>query len=631
MCGICGIAFNDFNTLAEETRIESMMKMLVHRGPDEEGKVINPGAALGFRRLSIIDLETGNQPFSNEDKSIFTVCNGEIYNFRELTNRLKGLGHHFRSSSDAEVIVHLYEEYGPDFVKHLRGMFAIALWDTGHRELLLARDRLGIKPLHYALTPEGILFASEQKAILADPSVSRDLDVNALRDVFSFGFIPGDQTLFKKIRRMPPACLARFKKGRVRLETYWQLDLNSEASGEEKKYKEGDWAALVREKFTESVKSHLMSDVPVAAWLSPGIDSSAIVATMKRLGQMPAETFTLQCEDPSADEVSDNPVLSNFPGFQDIPNRLVTLKRENLGLVEKVVWHEEDPFTSATEFASMTLAQAAGKDYKVVMTGEGSDEVFGGYTWYPAQKLLKSFLYLPHSIRKLMTSYPGFRNRRPGASGFLLVPERELGLQHFRAMIGCPTYQWEGDSIFSPGIRAEINSSKADLLARDHIIPGKSGFRRIQANDFSYRLPNMITHHLDRCSMAFGLEARVPFLDHQFVELCAKIPDKLKLKILREKNILRQAIKNDLPAEIVRRRKRGMGSPFANWMSGALPEIAEESFSENSLRESGYFDAASVRRFLREHRSGFRNHGKILMGVLGVQVWDRVIRRMSVS
>ncbi|MFH1964790.1 MAG: asparagine synthase (glutamine-hydrolyzing) [Acidobacteriota bacterium] len=631
MCGICGIAFNDFNALADETRIKTMMRMIVHRGPDEEGLVISPGAAMGFRRLSIIDLATGNQPISNEDKSVFTVCNGEIYNYRELTARLKGLGHRFRSTSDAEVIVHLYEEYGSDFVKHLRGMFAIALWDTKRRELLLIRDRLGIKPLHYAVSSEGILFASEQKAILADSSVRRDMDTTALRDIFSFGFVPGNQTLFKDIRRIPPASLMRFKQGEFNIETYWKLDLNRESGKAEKKLSERDWAGLVREKLTESVESHLVSDVPVAAWLSPGIDSSAIVATMRRLGRMPAETFTMQCEDPAADETAENPVLNRYQGFRDIPNRLITLKKTDFNLMPEVVWHGEDPFTSATEIASTVLSRETGKDYKVVLTGEGSDEVFGGYTWYRIQKLLKPFLYLPVSFRRILTSFQGLRDRRPGATGFLSVSDPGIDLDHFSSMTGCSSYYQAGNAFFTPEIMRKIENSEQNHLLRHHIIPGNSGFRRIQASDFAYRLSNVITHHLDRSSMAYGLEARVPFLDHLFVEQCTLIPDKLKLKMFCEKYILRQAMKDDLPAAIVRRRKRPMSAPFADWLRGPLPEFAIVDLSEKSLKATGYFEAACVRGFLKEHQSGRMNHGRILTGILGVQVWDRLLRKMKVS
>ncbi len=605
--------------------------MLAHRGPDEEGLIIKPGAALGFRRLSIIDLETGNQPFSNEDGSIFTVCNGEIYNYQELRTRLDGMGHRFRSRSDSEVIVHLYEQYGLDFVKHLQGMFAIAVWDTAKRELLLARDRFGIKPLHYAVTAEGILFASEQKAILVDPSVERDVDVAAMESLFSFGFVTGDQTLFRNVRRVPPAALMRFSRGGISKDTYWKLDLGRELDSSEKRMTERDWAQMVRESLAESVKSHLMADVPVAAWLSPGIDSSAIVATMRRLGHMPAETFSLQCEDPAADEIARNPVLSSFPGFRDIPNQLVTLKRSDLNLIGEAVWHGEEPFTSATEIASMILSRACGSDYKVVLTGEGSDEVFGGYSWYMAQKVLKPFLHIPHVLREIMMKWPGFQNSHPGAAGFLSVPDRNIGLAHYRGMLGCPTYHREKHLLFSPKTMEAIRNGEPASMTRDHVIPGGTGFRVFQSFDLNYRLSNVITHHLDRSSMSRGLEARVPFLDHLFVERCARIPDRLKLKMVREKHILREAMKGDLPAEIIRRRKKPMGAPFAKWMRGDLPEIISDALSNDALVTSGYFNPSEVHRYLREHRSGRVNHGRILTGILGVQIWDRVMRRMESS
>lgn len=628
MGGICGIAFRDDQVLGQRSRIEAMVGHLSHRGPDAQGIVNLPGISLGFRRLGIIDLAAGSQPFANEDRTVHSVCNGEIYNFRELADYLQNLGHHFRSRSDAEVIVHLYEEHRLDFVKHLRGMFAIAIWDESCRELILARDRLGIKPLHYALTEEALLFGSEQKAILSDPSVPRKLDVSALQTVFSFGFVAGNQTLIEKIHRVPPASLVRYKSGSLSVQTYWSLDLSSSGNGGPGKMKELDWVDALGEKLTESVRSHLVSDVPVAAWLSPGVDSSTIVAIMRELGESPVETFTLRSEHPSFDEVRSHPVLSSFPGFQDIPNQTVHLANRDFELMPEALWYGEDPFSSATEIASLVLSRETGKNYKVILTGEGSDEVFGGYSWYRAEKLLSPFLFFPFFLRKLLKHSAWLRDRRPGATGYLITPGRETTLNHFLAMIRCHTFSYFGNRLFSPWIRERLGKENY-LPFREHIIPGSSGFRTVQAGDLAYRLPDAITHHQDRATMAHGLEARSPFLDHELVEFCAAIPDELKLKGLQEKYILRRMVQNLLPSQVAWRRKRPMGVPFVEWLRGPLPDFAQEALSAECLRKVGYFDPQVVRAFLEEHRSGFRNHGRILAGILEVQVWDQVIRQMK--
>jgi asparagine synthase (glutamine-hydrolysing) len=609
-----------------------MTDMLAHRGPDDRGTLLAPGIALGFRRLGIIDLESGNQPLENEDGSIAVVCNGEIYNYLELMKELRGRGHRFRSACDAEVIVHLYEDEGERCLERLRGMFGLAIWDGVRKELILARDRLGIKPLHYALTTEGICFASEQKAILLHPDVSRDPDFRAMRSMFALGFVCGERTLFSGIRRVLPGQMLRFRQGAVAARSYWQLDLAGSDDGADR-LGARDWVRCVRDKLAETVRIHLRSDVPVGAWLSPGIDSSAIVRLMRDNAATSFETFTLACDDPAADETHRHPTLNHYPGFRDIPNTLVEFGLEDFERLPRAVWHCEDPFTSGVEIPRLVLSERSARAYKVVLTGEGADEIFGGYPWFRTEKLLRPFGALPVALRRWVASKSFLSRRWPGACNILSGGGGPLTLDRYGAFIGPPTFPQKGSALFSPQVRERLpgSPSASDPEPARRIRAGKSPFAQLQALDLHYRLPDAVTQHLDRGSMAHALEARVPFLDHELVELCARIPPELQLRGFREKSILRDAMKPDLPAPIVRRRKRAMSAPYASWLRAPLPEFAHEMLSERALGQKGYFDAFEVQALLREHRSRRADHGRILMGVLGVQLWDTLLRNMSAS
>jgi asparagine synthase (glutamine-hydrolysing) len=626
MCGICGFAGWESEAGIQRGLLTEMKSVLAHRGPDGDGIHVDREIGLGIRRLGIIDLDTGEQPLYNEDQSVALVCNGEIYNYLELSDALKGRGHRFASRSDAEVAAHLYEEFELRFVEHLRGMFALALWDSSRRRLVLARDRVGIKPLHYVLTPDGRLyFASEQKAILKAGEIGREPDTAALRDLFLYGFIRGDRTLFSQIKKLPPAHLLVFENGRSRLVRYWQLpeteDSDSQGFGAEA------WAERLLDKLEETVRLHLRSDVPVGAWLSAGVDSSGITALMCRLGAPPEAAFSLLFEGIPRDEISRFRTLDRYPGFPLEVIR-VAAPLDSLRLLPESVWHVEDPFTAGVDIARLILADATAARTKVVLTGEGADEVFGGYWWYRWNRLLSPLSRLPRPLAGVVANR-FVRRRWPGGCQPILF-RSESELDWFQRFVGPPwVHEW-WSLIFRPEMLREFERAERVERENQRALPfGGLSFSELQRYDLTLRLPNAVVHHLDRASMARSVEARVPFLDHELMELAAGIPHSLKVRGFTEKYILRRALGGVLPRQICWRRKAALTPPFSRWLREPLPGFARELLSGESLRKKGLFDRLGVQKLLRLHLEGAMDAGRILMTVLGVQLWDELFRQRT--
>lgn len=624
MCGICGIAPFDGTRPVESAALRRMAGSMVHRGPDSDGFHHEPGIGLGIRRLSIIDLVTGDQPISSEDGTVTVVCNGEIYNFTELRHELLASGHRFRTESDAEVLIHLYEDYGEEFLQRLRGMFGLALWDRRHRTLLLARDRFGIKPLHYTLHKDALYFASEQKPILAAAGIERNLDFPALRDLFSFGFVTGSKTLFRDIRRLPPGHYLVFKEGKLTIRQYWQVNFPERQSF--KSLSAGEWGEALLEKLEESVRLHLRSDVPVGAWLSSGIDSSGIASLMCRMTDRPVQTFSIAFENADFDEVTRQRTLNDFPDYR-ISNQRVVCRSGDFNLLPKALWHVEDLSTSGIEIPRMMLSELSARKVKVVLTGEGADEIFGGYGWFHADKYLRPLAVLPLFLRRLMLLGPLIPRLRPAASRIHLA-SREMNRERYRTMIGPPQpelmYQ-----IFSSETRNALKQK--DVTEETFVLPEKFGkwhpFNQLQYYEIKLRLPDFVNRGLDRTSMAHSLEARVPFLDHELVGFCAQIPPQVKMKGFNEKYVLRQALSTLLPKELVQRKKRGLKAPYEQWLRQKLPDFAEEMLSETSIKKKGYFNSDGVKDVLKGHRSGRDGYGKHLLAVLVVQLWDEIFLR----
>lgn len=624
MCGISGFAHKDPLQPIDVQMLRQMTDIIRHRGPDGKGFYEGPGAGLGFRRLSIIDLETGNQPLTNENGTLRLICNGEIYNYLELRKKLVQKGHFFRTRTDTEVIVHLYEEYGTDCLSHLRGMFAFALWDNDRQQLFLARDRLGIKPLHYAVTKNKTLyFASEQKSILIAGRICRDVNAQALEDLFTFGFILCPKTLFQNIHVVAPGHYLVYKHGEISINQYW--DLSFPQRHQRQKYSENDWAEKLCEKLKEVVSMHMRSDVPVGAWLSAGIDSSAVVSLMKNLTDVPVHTFSLAFADhPAYDEVTCQKTLDQFPGYH-LPNERVAVTQKHFDLLSKGLWHLEDPTSSANHITRMLLAKASARRYKVMLTGEGADEIFGGYPWYLFNKLCRPLAVLPESLRRLMLEVTGTVKKRPWSSSVFQAPHK-MDLNRYAQLLGSFGHDNIIGHVFSDQWRTAISDKPNNYsnLAKSDQFNHWHDFEKLQYMETKTRLSDYIVRGLDRGSMAYSLEARVPFLDHELVELCAQIPPSLKMKRLKEKYIFRKAMASHLPPEIANRKKRGLLAPSVPWLRENMPEYIKYFFSEPQLRKKGYFNPSFVRQLLNQHRAGKNNFSRALMVILNMQVWDEL-------
>jgi asparagine synthase (glutamine-hydrolysing) len=490
MCGICGVIYSDHERPVDGNMLRHMTDIMCHRGPDSNGFYAAPGVGLGIRRLSIIDLETGDQPISNENGTVTVVCNGEIYNFQELRQELIAAGHSFKTRSDVEVIVHLYEDYGVGCLNHLRGMFGFALWDARRRRLMLARDRLGIKPLLYALKNDSLFFGSELKSILVSGSIEREIDVLALKDLFTVGFVLAPNTLFSGIRQLLPGHYILYQDGTFSIHKYW--DLHFPLPGEDIPHLSAQgWAESLRAKLEESVRIHLRSDVPVGAWLSAGVDSSSVVSLMCRLSNHPIQTFSLAFENPWYDEVSRQKILKDFPGY-NLSNQQAICTTNDFELFPKAVWHCEDPFLLGIGIARMLLSQLASTKVKVVLTGEGSDEIFGGYPWFRTEKLLRPLTKLPFSMRRLITRIPAIRKRWPLASRMLLAPS-ETNLSRYKQIFNSGNPEFN-HCIFSYDLRQRlINHEDAD---NDLTLPQDfhrwHPFAQLQYYEMKVRLSNFI-------------------------------------------------------------------------------------------------------------------------------------------
>jgi len=650
MCGICGVVTADASRPIDGPMLERMTDVLRHRGPDGRGFHVAPGIGLGVQRLAIVDLETGDQPIAGEDGTIALVCNGEIYNSPELRIELEDRGHRFRTRSDVEVIVHLYEEQGVECLHRLRGMFAFALWDGRKGRAMLARDRLGIKPLHYAVTPAGLYFGSELKAVLASGCITRDVDVRALDDLFTVGFVIAPHTLLKSIRRLLPGEYLLYQGGDVSTHRYWRPRFPPRGSPLPARSAD-EWAECLLAKLDECVRIHLRSDVPVGAWLSAGVDSSGIASLARSAAGGPLQTFTLGFEDPAFDEVSDQKTLDQFPGY-DLVNERAVCRATSFELYPKAVWHTEDPSSGGIEIPRLILSEASARRVKVVLTGEGSDEIFGGYPWFRWDRLLRPLAALPLPIRRLMLLGSLVPAWQPRGSKVLTAP-RAMSLARYRDLIG-PLRADAHESLLLPEVRlagsiedsgygssdghgrSSGDGGSGESRGHDREVPwlrnedirNWTSFAQLQHYEMTVRLPDLVVHTLDRLSMAHGLEARVPFLDHELVELCAQIPPRLKLRGSEEKYILRRALRGALPPEIVRRKKRGLAAPIRGWLRGPLPPFAEDLLSPERLREKGYFVPEAVgallERYRREPQPGETSP---LLSALAIQLWDELFVR----
>ena len=633
MCGICGIFNLNLDPLAHPDPIGPMTARLVHRGPDSEGRFVRPYLALGVRRLKIIDLETGDQPLANETGSVTMVYNGEIYNFRELRHELLERGHRFRTHCDGEVVVHLYEEKGPDCLKDLNGMFAIALWDDDNRRLLLARDRAGEKPLYYWHAGGTLVFASEIKSLLEYPEVPRQPDFEAWTQYLFHGYIPAPRSAFRDIRKLPAAHRLTVENGGVSIDPYWRVSdhLRPAYAPLVNRHDEDALILELRERVRQAAISRLVSDVPLGVFLSGGVDSSTLVALMSELAPGQVNSFSISFADRSFDE---QPYSTQVARRFRTRHHMLEANTRNLGeALELMADHLDEPLADPAVLPTYLISRFARSEITVALSGEGSDELFGGYPTYIGARLADFYLRLPQALRHGVVEPLG--KRLPVSTG--AVPW-SLFLQRFLAQAETPAAErhltWFGmiapgelDQLLAagwPGLRNNAKPGPA-FAALERVLAGAQPENALAATlylDFRTYLEDDLLVKVDRASMACSLEMRTPFLDHRLVEFAAGLPVSLKLRRFQLKYVLKKAVEPWLPREIVYRQKRGFSVPIAGWMRGQLGALLEDKLNPDKLRRQGWFEPAFVARLVEEHRSGRADHRKALWTLLCFELWQ---------
>jgi asparagine synthase (glutamine-hydrolysing) len=627
MCGIAGVLFADPQRPADAAALKAMGDSIAHRGPDGEGYWQEPGVGLVHRRLSIIDLAGGAQPIGNEDGSVQVVFNGEIYNYRELRMGLEARGHRFRTQSDTEVLVHLYEDEGERLVERLRGMFAFALWDRNERRLLLARDRVGIKPLYVYRDVEKLLFGSELKAILAHPGVSRALDVAALEDYLAFGVVPAPRSIFERIEKLPAAHVLTTRAGDWRSpRRYWKLRLEPDHGPSP-----AEWQEAVRAKVDEAVRLHLIADVPVGAFLSGGLDSSAVVATCGQVAAEPVQTFSIGFQEESHSEL---------PYARRVAEQFGTRHAEEVvtpdavGLVDELTRYYDEPFADPSAVPTFLVARLARRGVKVALSGDGGDEAFGGYARY-AHDLKEASLrrWLPSWFRRLALVPAGrawpkadWLPRPLRAKTLLTNLGRDAGGAYANTLTLCrPPLRRQ---LLAPDLARSLNGHDPERTIREGhatALPDDALGGMIAA-DVAMLLPDDFLVKVDRASMAHGLEVRPPLLDHELLELAARIPSRWKVHNGETKWVFKQAYRDRLPAEVTERRKQGFEMPIDAWLRGPLRDCFESAVLDPRARAGALIDQAAARSVYRAHVRGTGRHGAVLWSLLTLARWaDRYL------
>jgi asparagine synthase (glutamine-hydrolysing) len=620
MCGITGILTRDHHDV-----VGAMTAALSHRGPDGDGFFRDSSVALGHRRLSIIDVAGGSQPIANEDGTIQMVSNGEIFNSPRLRQQLEAAGHVFRTHTDVETILHLYEDHGPDCVKHLRGQFAFAIWDSVRRRLMLARDHMGQKPLFFAQVGDQLLFASEVKALLASGLVDRRPDLNALWHYVSLRFIPDRYSLFEGIQKLPAASRLIWQDGKVEIDKYWSFNFDDKLDASE-----SEVADHLEELLLETVQMHMLSDVPVGAFLSGGIDSSLIAAMMSRVASDPISTFSIGVEEQDYNELPYARMVNEQYGL--VANERI-VKADLIHLMPRMVYHLDEP-SDPFGVGVYLVSEVAAEQVKVVLSGDGGDENFAGYDRFAGQRLVDLYCLLPdflrrHVMRRLFDLVPESFGYKSLAQKLTWVNEMSFfdnGARYAHAMSFLR---------FTPEAKAQLFTSEA----RDQIDDGDSVAKilrwfdadgvddvvdRMLYTDLNTRMPDHLLPIVDRMSMAHSLESRPPLIDHKVVEFAASIPGAMKLQGRNLKHILKVVAARYLPSELIHREKQGFGFPLGRWMRTDLQPFIRNLFAESRFIDQGIFDAGHVHGIIDEHMAGGVNHEYRLWILINLEFWHRL-------
>ncbi|MFC1585329.1 asparagine synthase (glutamine-hydrolyzing) [Fibrobacterota bacterium] len=622
MCGICGGL-----GIVDRTTLEAMCREITHRGPDEDGFFIGPDVMLGMRRLNVIDLHTGSQPIYNEDKTVVVVYNGEIYNYRELRRDLKLKGHVFTTNSDTETIVHLYEEHGTEGVSHLRGMFAFALWDSNNQRLIIARDRIGIKPLYYYVNNGTMLFASEIKSLLKCRELSRELDYSALHDYLTFMYVPAPKTIFKNVHKLLPGHMLIHEDGKLTVKKYWDLDSNESGHEENNRYNEKEAAEKLLGLMSESVEKHLVSDVPLGVFLSGGTDSGTMVALASEVSSGPLKTFCIGFEESFYDEQQNARLVAER--YRTDHHEFV-VKPPDKEKVEEIIGYFDEPFADSSAIPTYFVSKCAKELVTVALSGDGGDELFGGYGNYKADKIVSYLRRLPKAMRNMVMA---IISKIPGDSDNLAFKQQLHKLLATADLTGEHGHvSWL--SVFSHDLKKTLYRNE-DLTAQsvyDSLDQYGNYFDDRQGNDFindcvkvdiKTVLPDDYLTKVDRMSMANSLEVRVPFLDHKLLEFSASLPSDMKLRGLTTKYLLKKVMRGRLPAEILYGRKKGFSVPMNKWLKDSFSGMIDDYLSRETINRRGYFSPDFIDTLTGEHRAGIRDHTKELWTLVCFEIWHR--------
>jgi asparagine synthase (glutamine-hydrolysing) len=621
MCGIAGLwTTNDDMPVCRDT-VGRMISALHHRGPDDQGMHVSRRVGMGMTRLSIIDVSGGHQPISSEDGAVTVVCNGEIYNHDELRRELMARGHVFRTRSDVEVIVHLYEEMGVGCLQRLRGMFGIALWDERRQRLMIARDRLGIKPLFYARAGKQVLFASEMKAIARSGVVSLDLDAEALNSYLTFGYIPSPLTIYKNVRKLDPGHVMVCEGGTVTTERYWQLRFEPQADADETAIGE-----RFLELFSDAVRTHLMSDVSLGAFLSGGVDSSLVVALMAECTSTPVKTFTIGFGGSAGGHLDERPYARLLSNRYGTTHTEVEVRPNLEEVIDEIVDAFDEPFADDSVIPTYYICKLARQQVTVALTGLGGDELFAGYERYLGLKLSAAYHALPAMLRRRVVEPIVER-----------LPERRDGrytinhLKRFVRSAGLSSAHRYLDyiTIFNDDLKRRLYRPEAlgaagmnghDTSLFDAPAAGDLVDRALNHDMHTY-LPEDILALSDRLSMRHALELRVPFLDHPLVEFCASIPSSLKIRATTKKYLLKRVARRFIPGEIIDHRKQGFGSPMSAWLRGDLKDYVRSTLAPAKLARHGLFDADAVGGLIDAHQDYRESNERQLFALMMFQKW----------
>lgn len=638
MSAICGIFNTDGSCSVQEETLRKMCSVVGCRGRDDGGIYMGRtengknNIGLGINLFSAIDMETGHQPIHNEDGTVWIVCDGEIYNFRELRRELENGGHHFYTGSDVEAIVHLYEAHGVDCLKYLRGIFAFAIWDERKKKLFLARDRVGQKPLCWTHNGKRLIFASEIKSILQIQGISREVNPEAIHHYLTYKYVPAPLTAFKNIKKLLPAHYLLCEKGKISIHQYWNLNrffAPFGMTGSKGRTAEDEYCERIRELLEESTRIRLAGDVETGAFLSGGIDSSIIVGLMTKIMNKPVKTFSIGFEEKAYDELHYARIAAQHFGTDHHEH---VIKVDAIEILPELVWHYEEPFADSSSVATYYAAKAAGQEIKIVLNGDGGDENFAGYPRYKAIKLAEYYDRLPHCIRRHMIA--GIMKR------ISYSPGRRCLLRRFKKLMESMDYPKEErylrwictfdkerkSMLYTSSFREAVSASDSfKYLQKYYDASGCEDFldSTLFVDIMTY-VPGDYLVKMDIAAMANSLGARSPFLDHKFMEFAASIPSNLKLKGLNNtKYILKKAFSDFLPRPILHRKKMGFGVPVANWLKNELRDYTRDILLSRRSLERGYFRKKYLESMVDEHIHGWYDHGDRLWALLNLELWHR--------